>query len=116
MAANDAHLGEGTVVPDVTVVGEAVTDEAETALLDILLDRVEGLLLGDLELGVGPAGDLDDHVEDAIALVGEKRDVVEGRDDLAVLLDEDAVVCGVYQMQRSRPTTGRTDQGCWVRR
>lgn len=74
------------------MVGEAVADEAETTLLDILLDRVEGLLLGDLHLGVSPARDLDDHVEDAIALVGEKRNVVERRDDLAVLLDEDAVV------------------------
>lgn len=87
-----SYLGEGTVVPDVAVVGEAVADEAETTLLDILLDRIEGLLLGDLHLGVGPARDLDNHVEDAIALVGEKRNVVEGRDDLAVLLDEDAVV------------------------
>jgi hypothetical protein len=29
-------------------VGEAVSDEAKLAFLDILLDRVEGLLLGDL--------------------------------------------------------------------
>lgn len=30
-------LGEGTVVPDVTVVGEAVTDVTELALLGVLL-------------------------------------------------------------------------------
>lgn len=43
-----AHLREGTVVPEVTLVGEAVADVAKLALLDILLDRVEELLLGDL--------------------------------------------------------------------
>lgn len=41
-------LGEGTVVPEVTLVGEAVADEAQLALLGVLLDGVEGLLLGDL--------------------------------------------------------------------
>jgi len=43
-----SYLGEGTVVPEVTLVGEAVTDEAELALLGVLLDGVESLLLGDL--------------------------------------------------------------------
>jgi hypothetical protein len=38
-----SYLGEGAVVPEVALVGEAVADEAE------LLDGVEGLLLGDLE-------------------------------------------------------------------
>jgi hypothetical protein len=59
------------------VVREAVAHVAQTALLDVLLDGIERLLLGDFHLGVGPAGDLDDHVEDAIALIGEERDVVE---------------------------------------
>ena len=75
------------------MVGEAVADEAEAALLDVLLDGVEGLLLGDLHLGVGPAGDLDDHVQDAIVLVGEEGDVVPGRDDAPVLLEVHAVLC-----------------------
>lgn len=44
-----SYLGEGAVVPEVALVGEAVADEAELALLDILLDGVEELLLGDLE-------------------------------------------------------------------
>lgn len=43
-----SYLGEGAVVPEVSLVGEAVADEAELALLDILLDGVEELLLGDL--------------------------------------------------------------------
>jgi hypothetical protein len=44
------YLGEGTVVPEVTLVGEAVTDETELALLDILLNGVQELLLGDLNI------------------------------------------------------------------
>jgi len=74
------------------MVGEAVPHKSQAALLDILLDGIELLLLGDLELGVGPAGHLDDHVEDALALVGEERNVVEGRDDRAILLDVDAML------------------------
>lgn len=49
----------------------------------------------DLELGVGPAGDLDDHVQDGLLLVGVEGDVVEGRDGDAILLDVDAVLEGV---------------------
>ena len=86
------HLRESTVVPDVTVVREAVTDVTETALLDILLDGVERLLLGDFHLGVGPTGNLDDHVEDAIGLVSEQRNVVPRRDDLSLLLSEHTVL------------------------
>jgi hypothetical protein len=64
--------------------GEAVADVAQATLLDILLDGVERLLFGDLHLRIGPARDLDDHVEDAIVLVGEERNVVEGRDNSLV--------------------------------
>lgn len=103
--------------------GEAVANEAKLALLDVLLDGVEGLFLGDLPalesssqfrvhetngqfvvyasstiesyaassthllLGVGPARDLNDHVQDSLLLVGEQRNVVEGGDRLAILLD-----------------------------
>jgi len=88
-------LGESTVVPDVTVVGETVADETELALLDILLDRVELLVLGDLELGVTPAGDLDNHVVDVLGLVGVERNIVEQGDGGAVFLDVDAVLEGV---------------------
>lgn len=91
-AMTATHLGERAVVPDVTVVGEAVANKAQLVLLDILLDGVERLLLGDLHLGVGPAGDLNDHVEDALVLVGEQRDVVEGGDDGAILFDEHAML------------------------
>ena len=38
-------LREGAVVPEVAFVGEAVADEAELALLGILLDWVENLIL-----------------------------------------------------------------------
>ena len=101
--------------------GEAVADVTELALLHVLLDGVEELLLGDLGrksvyrsqgtrlvairgvffecpyllLGVGPAGDLNDHVEDGLLLVGIEGDIVEGRDGLAILLDVDTVLQGV---------------------
>jgi hypothetical protein len=44
-----AYLGEGAVVPEVTLVREAVPHEAELSLLDVLLDGVESLFLADLE-------------------------------------------------------------------
>lgn len=45
-----------------------------------------------LHLCVGPAGHLNNHVEDRLLLVGIQRDVVPWRDELAVLLNEDAVL------------------------
>jgi hypothetical protein len=39
---------ESTVVPEIALVREAVTDESKLALLDVLLDGVEPLLLGNL--------------------------------------------------------------------
>ena len=73
----NANLGESTVVPNVPVVGEAVAHVAQATLLDVLLDGVERLLLGDFHLGIGPAGNLDDHVENAIVTIRKERDVVE---------------------------------------
>ncbi len=74
------------------MVGETVAHVAQSALLDVLLDRIEGLFLGDLHLGVGPARNLDDHVEDSRVLVCKERDIMEGRDDRAILLDENAML------------------------
>jgi hypothetical protein len=44
------YLRESTVVPEVTLVREAIADEAKLALLDVLLDGVELLLLRDLRV------------------------------------------------------------------
>jgi len=44
------YLRESSVVPEVTLVGEAIADEAKLALLDVLLDRVEPFLLRDLRV------------------------------------------------------------------
>jgi hypothetical protein len=43
-------LGEGTVIPQVAFVREAVADEAQLALLSVLLDRVEDFVFGDLRV------------------------------------------------------------------
>ena len=48
-----------------------------------------------LLLGVGPTGDLNDHVQDGLLLVGIERNVVEGRHGDAVLLNEHTVLEGV---------------------
>lgn len=47
-----------------------------------------------LLLRVGPARDLHHHVQDGLLGIGVERDIVEGRDGLAVLLDVDAVLQG----------------------
>lgn len=73
------------------MVGEAVSNVAQLSLLDVLLDRVEGLFLANLHFGVGPARNLDDHIEDTIVGVSEEGDVVEWRDNGAILLDVDAM-------------------------
>jgi len=70
------------------VVGEAVAHVAQAALFNVLLDGIERLLLGNFHLGIRPAGNFDNHVENAIALIGKEGDIVERRDDLAVLFDE----------------------------
>jgi hypothetical protein len=46
--AASPYLREGSIVPQVTLVGEAVANKAQLALLDVLLDGVEEFLLGDL--------------------------------------------------------------------
>jgi hypothetical protein len=88
-------LREGTVVPQVTLVREAVSDVSKLALLDVLLDGVEELLLGDLKLSIGPSRNLDNHVQDVLLLVGVERNIVEGGDGLAILLDVNTVLEGV---------------------
>jgi len=88
-------LRECTIIPEVTLVREAVADITELALLDVLLDWVEGLFLADLHLGVCPSRDLDDHVAESLLLIGVERDIVERGDGGTVLLDEDTVIEGV---------------------
>lgn len=46
--ANATDLGKGAVIPKVTVVREAIANVSELALLDVLLDRVQGFFFGDL--------------------------------------------------------------------
>jgi len=99
-------LRESTVVPDVAVVGEAVANETQATLLNVLFDGVERFVLGDLKLGVGPTRDLYNHVEDAIVLVGKERNVVEGGDDGSVLFRIDAVFEGVGSTNETSSVLG----------
>lgn len=86
------HLRESTVVPDVTVMGKAVADKAQTTFLGILLDRIEGLFLADFHFGVGPTRYFNNHVEVPIVLIGEKRNVVEGRENRSILFNVHSVI------------------------
>ena len=45
-----------------------------------------------LELGIGPSRNLDNHVQDGLLLVGIERNIVEGGDGNAILLDVDSVL------------------------
>jgi len=88
-------LRERSIVPDVSLVGETVSNETKFTLLGILEDGVELLLFRDFEFGVGPTGDLDDHVENSSLFVGEEGNVVERGNDFAILLDECTVLQSV---------------------
>ena len=76
-SADLTYLRESTVVPNISMVREAVANITKPALLDILLDGIEWLLLRDLHLSVGPARNFDDHVEDTVRDISVERDVVE---------------------------------------
>jgi hypothetical protein len=82
------NLGESSVIPNITVMGKTVADESKFAFLDILLYGIEELVFRDLHLGIGPSRNLDDHVEDTVPLVGEKRDIVEWGYNSPILLDK----------------------------
>ena len=49
-----------------------------------------------LHLRIGPARDFDDHVENGMRFIGVERDIMEGRDWHAILLDINAVIKGVW--------------------
>lgn len=51
--------------------------------------------LSHLLLGIGPARNLNNHVEDGLLLIGKERNVVEWRDGFAIFLEVDAVLEGM---------------------
>jgi hypothetical protein len=87
-------LRKGAIVPDVSMVRETVPNVAQTTFFDVLLDGIEKLLFANLHLGVGPSRHLDDHIQYAITLISEERNVVERGHDSAVLFDINTVFCG----------------------
>lgn len=52
-----SYLGKCTVIPKVAFMGKTITNIAEFALLDVLLDWVQGFLLGDLSQQLVSPGD-----------------------------------------------------------
>lgn len=49
-----------------------------------------------LLLSIGPSRDLDDHVQHRLLLIGIQRDIVEGRDRHAILLNVHPVLEGMW--------------------
>lgn len=43
------YLRESTVIPEISFMGETVSDETKLVLLYVLLNRVQGLFFGDLK-------------------------------------------------------------------
>ena len=113
-----SHLRECPVVPEVTFVGEAITDIAKLALLNILFDWVQCIVLRYLEesyqhqclgersgcmrlfsrmvthlhLGISPSWNLHDHVENSLLLIGIQRDIMKWGQRCSILFDVDAVL------------------------
>jgi hypothetical protein len=85
------YLGESTVIPNISVMREAVADITQATFLDVLLNRIERFLFGYFHLCVGPSRNFDNHVQDTIVLISEKRDVVKRRHDGSILFDENTV-------------------------
>merc|ERR1719184_5246 len=84
-------LRDCPVVPDIPVVREAVSNIPKFALLDILLNRVQGRLQIYFHLGIGPTRNLHHHVVDT--RTSKHGDVVHGRYGLArPILDKHSVV------------------------
>ena len=66
-----------------------------------LLDGVHLVLGGDLQLGAGVTGDLDNHVVGASGGISNKGDIVEGGNLLSVLLEEDTVLQSIRRSNNS---------------
>ena len=73
--------------------------------------RSEGRGQTYLHLRIGPARDLNDHIEDRLLLIGVEGDVVERRDRHAILLDVDAVLQSVGSSDLARGELGRRHGG-----
>jgi len=96
----DTDLRERSVIPNVSVVGEAVPHVAKTTTLDILLDRIEKLFLGNLHLRIGPSWDFHDHVQYVLAWLDKEGDVVEGRHNISIRFNEDTVIWWMDEIRR----------------
>ncbi len=56
-------LRQSAIIPDVAFMRETIGDKSQLAFLFVLLDRIELFLEADFHLGIGPPGNLNDHVE-----------------------------------------------------
>jgi hypothetical protein len=63
---------------------------------------LQELFFGDLKLCIGPARNLNNHVQDGLLLIGIERNVVEGRDGDAILLNICSEFVGVQRAHLTR--------------
>ncbi len=75
------------------MVREAVSNETQFTLLDVLFDGIEGLILADLpvsgmhshlQLGICPSRHFHDHVQHRLVSIGKQGNIVEGRYHLPI--------------------------------
>lgn len=93
---------------------KTIPHEPQFALLYILLDRIECLVLGNLLLGIRPPRDLDNHIENLGTRCRrrrQKRDIMPCRHGDAVLFKVDAVLEGVWCAYRESQSNGSRSHG-----
>ena len=56
------NLRESAIVPDITMMGEAIADVSKSSSPGVLFDGIKRLFFGDFHLCIRPAGYFDDHI------------------------------------------------------
>lgn len=70
------------------MVRKTIADETWVAFYNFWFDWVHRFIFCNLHLGISPTRDLDNHVKNAPMTIGKKRDIMQWRDNMAVLFDE----------------------------
>lgn len=85
-AAYLTHLRESSVVPNVSMMGKAISHKTKFTLFGVLLDWIKELFFANFKLCIGPSRNFDDHVQDRLTLISKERNVVPRRNWLSSLV------------------------------
>jgi hypothetical protein len=66
---------------------ETVANISKFTLFDILFDRIEWFLFGNLHFRICPPWNFDDHVKDTVIGISEEGHIVKSRNDATVVFD-----------------------------